>query len=221
MKRTTPLKRTSFKRREGPTAMREAKPLAKASAVRKCRMCGREFEPRNSMHSLCGPVCGNRYGRQLEKQRREREKAERKADRAKREAMKTLPELIAEAQDAFNEFIRLRDREKGCFVCGCKFPVGRLGGDFDAGHVRSRGAAGHLRFNELNVHGECKPCNSSTGAKPHEIEAGAIRRIGQAAFDALKNDNTPHKWTKDEVRGIRDNYRQKVRELKKAAKACN
>jgi hypothetical protein len=141
-------------------------------------------------------------------------RAEKRQDRAKREAMKTIPELIAEVQTAFNEFIRLRDRHKGCFVCGCAFPVGQLGGDFDAGHIRSRGAAGHLRFNEDNCHGECKACNSSTGAKPHQIEAGAIARIGQARYDALKNDNTPHKWTKDELRDLRALYRAKVKELK-------
>ena len=58
-------------------------------------------------------------------------------------------------------------------------------------------------------------CNSSTGAKPHQIEAGAILRIGQARYDALKNDNTPHKWTHDELRAIRDEYRAKVKAMKR------
>ena len=152
--------------------------------------------------------------RRIKRMAQEARKQERAQDRERREAMKSIPELIAEVQEVFNEFIRLRDRHKGCFVCGRAFPVGQLGGDFDAGHVRSRGAAGHLRFNEDNCHGECKPCNSSTGAKPHQIEAGAIARIGQERFDALKYNNTPHKWTKDELRGLRAEYRAKTKQLK-------
>lgn len=158
---------------------------------------------------------------QLAKQQRKKEaaqrakaKVERAQDRRAREAMKRHGELIAEAQDAFNAYIRARDRDKGCFVCDKPFPVGRLGGDFDAGHVRSRGAAGHLRFNEDNCHGECKECNSSFGAKPHEIEEGAIRRIGPERYEALKNNNTPVKLTKDEIREIRGLYRAKLKALK-------
>lgn len=179
-----------------------------APNTKSCEVCARPFTPARMGQRVCGMTCA----RKVPKVERAKEKAQ---DKARKEKLKRLYELIAEAQDAFNEFIRLRDREKGCFVCGNPFPVGRLGGDFDAGHVRSRGAAGHLRFHEDNCHGECKECNSSYGAKPHEIEAGAIRRIGQARYDALKNDNTPHKWQRDEVRAIRDKYRALARELKK------
>lgn len=138
-------------------------------------------------------------------------KVERAGDRKKREENKTLPKLIAEAQTAFNAWIRWRDRGTTCFVCDRPFIAGAPGRVMHAGHVRSRGAAGHLRFNEDNCHGECEGCNGPRGAKPHEIKAGAIARIGLAAFEALENDNAPHKWTKDEVRGIREEYRARLR----------
>jgi 5-methylcytosine-specific restriction endonuclease McrA len=160
------------------------------------------------MQKVCGPVCAA-------KRVRAQKVEERAQVRTRKEQIKTIPVLIREAQDAFNAYIRARDREKGCFVCHKPFPVGRYGGDFDAGHVRSRGAAGHLRFNEDNCHGECKECNSSFGAKPHEIEAGAIGRIGQERFDVLRADNTPRKWTRAELRDIRDTYRRRLREMPK------
>jgi 5-methylcytosine-specific restriction endonuclease McrA len=172
-----------------------------------CRCCAREFTPKLPMQAVCGRVCAQR-------EQQAKRKAEREQTKQRKEALKRIPELIAAAQEAFNKFIRLRDKDKGCFVCGEPFPVGQLGGDFDAGHVRSRGAAGHLRFNEDNCHGECKPCNASWGAKPHEIEAGAIRRIGQERYDALKNNNTPAKWTKDGLRAIAATYKVKTKELK-------
>jgi hypothetical protein len=148
----------------------------------------------------------------------DKEKRGRKETREKLQSMEGIPKLLKRAQDAFNAFIRARDRHKGCFVCGEPFPIGQIGGDFDAGHVRSRGAAGHLRFDEDNCHGECKHCNSPTGAKPHQIKAGAIRRIGAARFERLENDNTPHKWEREELRQIADTYRAKARALKLADK---
>jgi hypothetical protein len=101
-------------------------------------------------------------------------------------------------------------------VCQRPFDQAIPGRALHAGHVRSRGAAGHLRFHEDNCHGECEGCNGPHGAKPHEIEAGAIRRIGQDRFDALKNNNEPRKWTREELRSIAATYRAKTRELKKA-----
>ena len=62
--------------------------------------------------------------------------------------------------------------------------------------------------------GECEGCNGPYGAKPHQIKAGAIARIGQERFDALENDNTPHKWTREELIDIRDTYKKKLKELK-------
>lgn len=178
----------------------------------KCKHCRKRLA---NLGEKIHPDCvGPWYEANRAKLRIKAVKAEKRQDRAKAEAMKTVPQLIAEVQEVFNHFIRLRDREKGCFVCHRPFPVGKLGGDFDAGHVRSRGAAGHLRFNEDNCHGECKPCNRSHGAKPHQIEAGAIARIGQERYDALKNNNTVHKWQKDELRSLRAYYREKVKDMK-------
>lgn len=177
---------------------------------RACSACGGQFVPARPLQNVCGPRCALRKVRQAKVE-------ERAQIRTRKEAVKRIPDLIAEAQEAFNAFIRHRDEGKGCFVCGAPLRMGGIGGGFDAGHVRSRGAAGHLRFNEDNCHGECKRCNSSTGAKPHEIEAGAIQRIGQERYDALRNDNTPHKWTHDELRAIRDTYRAKARELQRQA----
>ena len=36
--------------------------------------------------------------------------------------------------------------------------------------------------------------------------------------EQLENDNGTHKWTRDELREIRDDYRRKLRELLKAAR---
>lgn len=48
-------------------------------------------------------------------------KVERAETRRRKEAMKRLPELIAEAQEAFNAYIRARDAGLPCICCGKPF----------------------------------------------------------------------------------------------------
>lgn len=183
----------------------------------RCPHCKRKLDTGQRIH----PECIDDYAeaqeakaeRKRAKEARAAAKVQKAEDRKKRESFKKIPQLIATAQEAFNAFIRARDKDKGCFVCGKPFPLNRPGGSFDAGHVRSRGAAGHLRFNELNCHGECKECNSSFGAKPHQIKAGAIWRIGPEAYEKLENDNEPHKWQREELIQVTQKYRQKLKEL--------
>jgi hypothetical protein len=43
---------------------------------------------------------------------------------------------------------------------------------------------------------------------------GLIAKIGLEAVESLEADNTPKKWTRDDVRKIRDDYRKKLREMR-------
>lgn len=182
-----------------------------------CPHCRGKLETGQRIHAEC--IDGYADAQQAKKERAEAKKAraaakvERASIKARKEAIKTIAQRIAAAQIAFNAFIRERDKDKGCFVCGRPF-TDKPGQVQHAGHVRSRGAAGHLRFNEDNCMGECEGCNGPHGAKPHQIKAGAIARIGVERFEALENDNTTHKWTREELIDIRDEYRAKLKEMK-------
>jgi hypothetical protein len=181
-----------------------------------CENCGKVFTPRSSFQTVCGSACLLRQVNRQEREKKAAAKAEAKAHRAAlSKSRETIPKLIAAAQIEFNAYIRERDREKGCFVCHRPFLADVPGRVMHAGHVRSRGAAGHLRFNENNCLGECEGCNGPHGAKPHEIKAGAIERIGLAAFEALEADNEPVKWDRDTLRQLKTIYRAKARQLLK------
>lgn len=186
----------------------------KAAKPRKCKVCQCAFTPARMGQKVCGPVCSLTFARAVREKDEKREAIkERRETKEKLQKFKTIAQLIAAAQITFNAFIRLRDKAKGCFVCGRPFKD--VPGQVQhAGHVRSRGAAGHLRFNEDNCMGECEGCNGPHGAKPHQIKAGAIARIGQERFDALEADNTPHKWEREELIAIKTTYAAKVREMK-------
>lgn len=185
---------------------------------RKCKAksCGIAFTPQRMGQHACSPLCAVEIARAKREQAEQRKRSdEREKDRQKREELKTVPTLIAEAQDAFNLYIRLRDGGGSCFTCGDPIRRGGVGGGFDAGHIRPRSAASHLRFNEDNCHGQCKPCNAPGGILPHVMRARAIERIGLDRYLALENDNRVHKWQRDELRAIRDKYRRLARELEK------
>jgi 5-methylcytosine-specific restriction endonuclease McrA len=187
---------------------------------RKCKHCRESFMPERQ-GQVVHMSCVEGYVAVLSDKKRKKEEAKRKAAakveraqiRRRKQELKSVPQLIADAQVAFNAFIRERDKDKGCFVCGQPFaPVdGRVQ---HAGHVRSRGAAGHLRFTEDNCMGECEGCNGPYGAKPHEIKAGAIARIGAERYAELEADNTPHKWKREELLEIKALYQRKLKELK-------
>jgi hypothetical protein len=201
-------------RRSDPTA-RASVPVFKPKkcAVKSCRT---QFTPGRSFEVWCSPSCGLEIAQ--DKKRKAAEKAalaDRRETRAKLEARKGVPKLKKEAQEAFNRYVRVRDNGGGCFVCGEPLQMGGVGGGFDAGHIRSRSNADNLRFDERNVHGQCKPCNAPGATKDWQMRAAADRLLGKDEAEALYNDNAPIKWTRDGLREIRDKYRALTKELTK------
>lgn len=165
------------------------------------------------MQSVCSPACALSLAKSKRAKEQKREQAlQRKEDKAKREKMKSKGEWVAEAQAAFNAYIRLRDAGKPCICCGR--PTADSPNSVDAGHYRSRGSAPHLRFDERNCHAQLKQCNRYR-FDVAGYRAGLIGRIGLEAVLALEADQTPRKYSIDDLRAIRDAYRQKVKELRK------
>jgi hypothetical protein len=141
---------------------------------------------------------------------------DRKQTRERKEAAKTIPTLIKEAQKAFNAWIRERDARKPCISCGCPPPdMSGFHAGRDAGHWRSTGAAKHLRFHEDNCHAQCVSCNQFGAGMAVEYRIGLIARIGIDRVEALENNNEVHKWTKEELRDIKKRYAEKLKELKR------
>ena len=181
-----------------------------------CQWCREPFTPVRALQKVCSPLCASRLVESKADKKLAKEKAaEARRDRARRRALKTIPELIAEAQHDFNRYVRLRDAGRGCISCGAHLPAGGVGGGFDCGHYRSRGAAGHLRFCEDNAHGQCKRCNRRLSGNVAAFRIGLAGRIGDERIAALEADNAPHKWTRTELIAIRDEYRAKTRAIAK------
>lgn len=185
-------------------------------AMKKCRVCRQPFEPRQPLQVVCGIDCARALAiRARDKAEKHAAIKQRKLDRERKEKLKTRRDWEREAQAEFNAFIRARDADKPCICCGLPLSAGDVGGKYDAGHYRSTGSAPHLRFHEDNCHAQRKQCNRWGAGRAVDYRLGLIDRIGLARVEALEADQSPRKYTADELRSIRDLYRAKLRELVK------
>lgn len=174
-----------------------------------CTVCLKPFMPARPMQAVCSPRCAHRKVR-LDKAK------EREVVRERRKALETIPELIRAAQKEFNAYIRERDRDQPCICCGRNASDKDLltGSRWDAGHYRSTGSASHLRFDERNCHRQLVYCNRHGAGRAVDYRIGLVARIGLAAVEALEADNTPKKWTREELREIAATYKARTKELK-------
>lgn len=183
---------------------------------KKCKVCRTDFTPTKPLQAVCGVECSIAIANKKKTLQQAKERLETaKADRVKREKLKTRGDYVKEAQIEFNKYVRLRDIGKGCISCGADCGATATGGSGDAGHFRSRGSAPHLRFDERNVHLQCKKCNRYLSGNVANYRIGLIDRIGQQTVDALECDQAPRNHTIDDLKLIRDTYRAKCKELEK------
>lgn len=172
-----------------------------------CSVCSKAFARANSMQVVCGIRCARQVPLLAAK-------ARKSIDKQRREALKTRSDWMKEAQAAFNAYIRLRDQDKPCICCGSwGSGSGSRGGDWDAGHYRSTGSAPHMRFDEGNCHRQLKQCNRWGSGRAVDYRTGLALRLGLAEVARIESDQTVRKWTADDLRAIRDEYRAKAKAM--------
>jgi hypothetical protein len=126
----------------------------------------------------------------------------------RREAIKSRSQWLKEAQEAFNAYIRARDYGKPCISC-----KKNTGAKMNAGHYRSVGAAPELRFNELNVHLQCEHCNSFLSGNIIEYRINLAKQIGIDNLEWLEGPHEPAKYTIEDAKRIKAEYKRKLKEI--------
>jgi len=192
--------------------------MLKAKRKKKCKVCGDWYRPSNSLQVVCFKLkCA------IEQGKRSAAKQLRRERRAAKQKVKPRSKLQAEAQTAFNAFIRLRDDNLPCISCRETSPPARFGGAWDCGHYLTIGAHPELRFEELNACRQCKRCNAGAGrfsgksrTVQHNYRNGLIVRIGLAKVEWLEAHHQLKKYTIAELREIKVTYQRKARELRRA-----
>lgn len=174
--------------------------------MRKCKYCKSLFTPYTTLQKNCfDPECVTEWIQETKEKNWKRKKAKLKAD------LMTLSDYLKIAQQVFNKYIRLRDAGKNCISCNKPIKAGNC----DAGHLWSAGGHANIRFNELNVNGQCsRPCNKDLSGDVNNYRIGFIEKYGLdklAEIDAIAK--IPRKYSIEELKELISAYKSKIKEL--------
>ena len=194
----------------------------KQPRAKKCRVatCGATFIPARLGQSVCSPACAIIDApRHQEKARKSLAQVERKEIKVRKEKLKSRADHLREAQAAVNEYVRLRDADLPCISCDSTPSDSDLmtGSRWDSGHYRSVGSCPELRFELLNIHRQCVKCNRNLSGNAVEYRIRLLLRIGAEKVAWLEGPHPVRKYTIEEIKAIKVEYRVKTRELKRAA----
>lgn len=179
--------------------------------AKRCKHCKESFQPSKPMQSVCSPLCAHQLVQANKVKAKAREGAEqRKETKAKLDALKTKPELLREALTAFQAWIRWRDRDEPCISCGRHHT-----GQYHGGHYRSRGAMPALAFSEDNCHKQCAPCNTNKSGNVVEYRIRLLSKIGAERLGFIEGPHPVRKYTADELRALKAEYRSRLKEANK------
>lgn len=189
---------------------------AKKPKPKKCRICKTQYTPRNTLQKVCSPSCAiTLVKRNSELQQKQSEAKARAEWNERKKKVKPLSHWMSMTQRAFNDYIRARDEGCGCISCGTTTAT-----EYHAGHYRTTAAASQIRFNEDNVSLQCASCNVHHSGAITAYRINLVAKIGLERVLALENNNTPHRYTREELDTLRASYRAKTRSLKKQLEAA-
>ncbi|WP_097084298.1 MULTISPECIES: recombination protein NinG [unclassified Pseudomonas] len=184
--------------------------------LKACAHCGTQFQQARMGQKVCfAMACMLASAKLPENQARARkaiDQFERTELRAARERIKTKGDYTREAQAAFNAWVRLRDADQPCISCGRHHQ-----GQYHAGHYRTTAAAPELRFEPLNVHKQCAPCNNHKSGDIVNYRIHLVKRIGADRVEWIEGPHEPRRYTIEELKAIKAHYRALARDLKGAA----
>ena len=171
----------------------------------RCKNCKEKFEAKHFNQKYCfKSECVKVWVETAKVKNWKKEKKELK------EKLETVQSLMKKAQKYFNTYIRERDKKKPCISCGQP-----LGHKFDAGHYFSSGTHKAVTFDERNVHGQCVACNQHKHGNLLNYQTGIQERIG--ADELIELHSKAHetiKYSREELRDIIEEYKQKTKALK-------
>ena len=175
--------------------------------------CRASFVPQRLGQKVCSPACGlATKDVNADKARKALADVGHKELRAAKERVKPKGQYMREAQAAFNAWVRERDAKLPCISCGRSHS-----GQYHAGHYLSVGANPELRFEPLNVHKQCAPCNNHLSGNLVNYRISLPQRIGAENVAWLEGPHEPKRYTIEDLKAITAEYRAKTRELKRAA----
>ena len=125
-----------------------------------------------------------------------------------------LSNLLINVRYVCHNFIKLRDKGKPCVSCGEPWNP-----THQAGHWKKAELYSSLRFDETNIHNQCKGCNLYTDGNVQKYGDKIILRITDEQKEAIEykasqSKKESFKWDINELKEMRTYYNRKLKELK-------
>jgi hypothetical protein len=166
----------------------------------KCKICKKESE-----FECCSVEHAIMYVEKKKKIEWNKRKAEMK------ESLESKSELMNRVQKDFNTFIRYRDVGKDCISCDTILTMSNM----NAGHFYDTKVE-LLRFDELNVHGQCIQCNKHFHGNLIKYRIKLEKRIGTYFLHRLDNQSdSKFRFSKLEIKRIHENIKKELKIIKK------
>jgi len=126
-----------------------------------------------------------------------------------------MAKKLHDADRWFSLYIRLRDADElgqiRCCSCGKEL----YWRDCDAGHFIPRQHRS-TRYHDKNVHAQCRKCNRFDNGNPGGYSLFMLKSYGVKTIENLTElSHKAAKWTTFEINNLRDNFKQKAKELAK------
>lgn len=170
------------------------------------KACAKKFMPFKPLQHACSIDCAVIVGR--EKEIAKTVKVDRLDRKVRKAALMTKADYAKLAQTAVNAFVRARDSDLPCISCGRHHR-----GQYHAGHFLSVGAHPELRFEPLNIHKQCKPCNVDLHGNVLNYEVNLIAKVGVEVVAWLRGPHDAKHYTIDDLKNIRAEYKEKLKQL--------
>ena len=143
--------------------------------MKTCKVCKSKFKPTYStVQMVCSSKCAIEYSKNKQKAERSKDKSKLEKARKDLNEAKSYQRVLQDARKYFQQYIRLRDKDKPC--CACGTTTTRL---WDASHYLKAEVYSGLIFNEDNVHKCCRKCNRYLGGNDIEYRIGLVNRYGE------------------------------------------
>lgn len=207
------MKRTELKR---TAPLKSGGIQVRARRQKYCAVCRIKFAPVRDFQAVCGEIACALAHAPVNQVRARKALAdvERKDIKVRKERLKNRADHLKDTQIAFNAWVRARDAALPCVSCGRHHQ-----GKYDAGHYRTVGSNPALRFEPMNCHRQCSPCNTRLSGNIVNYRIELVKRIGAEAVEWLEGPHEAKKYIVDELKAMTADYRAKTKELKEGQAA--
>ena len=157
--------------------------------------------PYTTLQKYCfNPDCVTAWINDVKTKQWTKKKAQLKKD------LMTVQDHIKIAQQVFNKYIRIRDKNNNCISCS------QTPKKINAGHFYNANNHWSVRFDERNVHLQCEHCNTYLSGNLIQYRENLLKKIGIAEFENLSAEAMKtRKFTIEELKEIIDTYKQKIK----------